>query len=174
MLAFGRIDNLVIVYDLATRKIVSQFEAFQHPGAGVTWVSFSPRGDMIAAGTASFETLVHGPNGKTEKVPPDPGTVRIFRTANGANVASFAGRLPGGSEGQWSPAGPYIAITGEWDLYIWNPFKPGSAVNIAGLRRGGFGLAFSPDGSCLAVNNGPSVTIFDLIHKCDASHGGTP
>jgi len=161
LLAFGMIDGILVVYDVASRKIIRRIEASHYPEPSGSWVTFSPEGRMIAVDASGFPGAIRLPNGQlTNLVPRD--RVRVFRTADGARVAAYGGRPADSSSGQWCPDGRFIAVVADFTLYIWNPSAPDSPARILPLRRGAFGLAFSPDGHMLAVANGPSVTLFGL------------
>ena len=143
------------------------------PTAGV--LSFSPDSQLLAVGgnrggsgwvlpNGMIGTAGHG----TYKVfnPTDP--LRVFRVSDAARVVSATGFFPGtwavGLRAlAWSPTSSLIAfITAGGDLHVWDTIHTDRPYAVVRLGRSAASLAFSPDGTRLAVCVAGGVELFRI------------
>ena len=170
------------VYDVSSRRVVQKINPFPESITIVTALAMSADGSMVGAGTDWMGAVPNpkaGPPGDpaTHNEPlfvdvPVPEAVRAYRTSDAKEVAGInVFKKPSLREPQeviyaltWSPDGSFIAFADSLGrLHLWNPLKPEQAPSTINLNRPAFGLAFSPNGGRLAVDDGDStVTIFDV------------
>ncbi len=104
-------------------------------------------------------------NPKTHKLEPvmvaDP--VRVWSVADGHEIASYKGQIRPVRSLQWSPRHDLIAFTGaDNTVHLWNPDLPQDRETVYHLRHAVMALAYSPDGTRLAVCNGDHVTVLPV------------
>ena len=170
-LAVGRADGRVLIYDVATRRIVQIIDAFGDvEGTQAVKVAFNPDGTMIGVGAGLSTMGWWYADGR--RAPPNHGRfvlmrpadpVRVFRVKDGVRVASDTGHLEPIRSLAWSPSGQFIAfIAGDDTLHLWNPLHPSGGDRV--IKPGGAAVtvAFSPDGSRLAVCAGEYLTVFGV------------
>ena len=158
-LAVGREDGSVIIYDMKTYKAVREIDAFTQRLHMVpaTSVCFSPDGSYIAIGGWTGGSVNIPPPGKTLQdniMTPiiQPYPLRVYRVADGREVASAPGQKTPIRDVKWSPQGQPIAFIGADDLpRLWSPFDPAPPRIIPDVGKSA-DLAFSPDGSLLAIS----------------------
>jgi WD40 repeat protein len=183
---FGRRDSRIKFFEVGSWSLSGSLEAYpdSSPAMGVVGISalsFSPDGAMIAVGASSGGSWWTYPEGTTVlpgigvllpgtavlKIyfPADP--LRVYRIFDGSLVASL-GSFPGGFSLHglvWSPNGKYLAFQdGVGGIRFWNPFQPDLSVVVA--RKGVLPLPsiqFSRDGSQLAADSWDGLKVFDVV-----------
>jgi WD40 repeat protein len=162
-LAVCRLDGVVLIYDLSSRRVVQRINSFPDIGVGgAPTIAFSADGTMIAVGSNELEVLHHLPNGGDEMIPAK-NPVRLFHVKDASTVAVYSEPFLGVGALAWSPDGRLVAfITGSRVLHLWNPFQPKISEWTKDLDDYAFSLAFSPDGRNLAADVGRNVKVFSV------------
>ena len=89
------------------------------------------------------------------------GSVRVFRVADGEQVASYPSKGLCGLS--WDRRRRVLAFREFSMLHLWNPDSTDNDEKTIELRRPNpFGIAFAPDGSRMAVANGDYVSVFAI------------
>ncbi len=181
LLAVGRMYGQVQIYDTASWRLTRTIDAFSdvHPSGppSAATLGFSPDGKSIVVGGNAGGSVWLFPNGniapagqgiyRTED-PADP--VRVFQVADGSPVTSVGGFLAGiwinGVRGlAWSPTSSLVAfIAANGDLHLWDPSHPNRPQTVVSLGLTAYSLAFSPDGSRLAVCVATGVDLFEVMN----------
>jgi WD40 repeat protein len=162
-LAVGAVSGVVLIYDVPSLRVVQRITAFHYPDdpGVIEWLAFNRDASLIAVGNGDFGSRTRLPNGEIRDVFPKE-LVRVFRTVDGARSVSDAEQLSSRVQGgAWGNSG-IIAFVAANTLHLWDPSRsadPGSSMK---LERGSVDLAFSPDGTRLAVPNGHYITIFSV------------
>jgi WD40 repeat protein len=141
-------------------------------GDSVTWVAVRRSDGAVAASTVGGGITVRTPDGvEVTRLAGDRDvTTSVTWAGDGAFlVASSPGRatvwaadqweevrtLPSGGGGMLpvalSPDGRLVAVGWDYHLALWGPDEETPAVTVDGLPKGVYGLAFSHDGTRLAV-----------------------
>jgi WD40 repeat protein len=140
ILASGRSDGLILLWDMATRKPITHFSLGTH---------------------AQLQSLTFNPNGRILAATYSDGTVLLWDIATGQvlqhlmfKTANFP-FLPVGSAGSviaFSPDGKLLALSGENRAILWD-INTGKQINrpFAEHPEGIVGVVFSPDGHTLAT-----------------------
>jgi WD40 repeat protein len=183
-LAVAHGDNShVDIFEVGSWKMLRSIEAFPETPPpmhvlSLGAIAFNSNGSMIAVASRSggahrkYTDGTSAPIGKgdlVEEFPRDP--LRVFRVDDGSLVASTGG-FPGGLADEyklaWSPTGQFIAfLDTDRNLRLWNPKYPSPPAIVLKLEHSAGGIAFSPDGSQLAVSFADGVKIFDVISRSD-------
>ena len=122
-------ENAVALFDCATGK---NFRLEEHHDF-VSGLAFSPDGQLLASGSMD-------------------GTIRLWRTRDGASAGMLPGHLEETTEVAFSPDGRTLASIGEEEsLKLWQ-LPTLREVFLLPLPHAGHHLQFSPDGKRLAVN----------------------
>ncbi|MGI4946557.1 MAG: WD40 repeat domain-containing protein [Janthinobacterium lividum] len=136
----------LVVCDAGTGALLSRMPIWSYTA------SFSPDGSMLAV------VAERSQSGTVQPI------IRVVRLSDGAEVASHE---PGAGSGYgasllWDSRGRFVvsSVEGANTVHLWNPSTSASGDVTLDLRRFTGGLAFSPDGSRLAVSNGDAVSIF--------------
>jgi len=147
-LASGSGDGTVILWDIATRRLLARLSSGRGGGAPVDNVAFSPDGKRLAVGNAA-------------------GTLRLWdvttRRPLGQPLSDGRGAVAGLA---YSPDGRILAagqgrVVVLWDIATRRP----AGQPLVGATRAIASVAFSPDGRTLAVVGGRSVVLWDVATR---------
>jgi WD40 repeat protein len=161
-LAVGGFRGKVLIYDLASKELTLTIDAFPDLGV-IRTMAFSPDGTLIAVGTAAMPAIVVRRGEEKEISIRDP--VRAFRATDGSRVASFPDPIHPIYSLAWSPDGRVLAFItgyGTSTLHLWDPFQREKSERTIKLTGFATSLAFSPDGTRLAVCHGNKVAIYSI------------
>ncbi len=144
-LASGSGDGTVILWDIATRRLLARLSTAHGGGAPVDNVAFSPDGKVLAVGSAD-------------------GTLRLWDVATrrplGQPLSDGLGAIAGlaySPDGRTLSAGQGRAVV-LWDAATGRPLGQ-PLVSAAGTVAS---VAFSPDGRVLAAGGGHSVVLWNV------------
>ncbi|HLO47498.1 MAG TPA: hypothetical protein VK211_03635 [Kamptonema sp.] len=173
------------------RQVVSGVQernSFEGHGKGISSVSFSPDGNVIASGSADStvrlwgkdgmaigKPLQHGdsvvwvsfsPDGKTVASASADKTAKLWRVEDGVAIATFVGHEETVTSVSFSPDGETIA-TASYDktVKLWN--KNGTLLRtLIGQKDWVLGVSFSPDGKTIATaSKDGTVKLWNLQGK---------
>lgn len=173
------------------RKVVSDVQesnSFEGHGKGVSGVSFSPDGNIIASasadntvrlwsknGQAIGKPLTHSdgvlgvsfsPDGQTIATTSVDKTMKLWRIKDGVEIANFKGHTGSVTSVSFSPNGETIA-TASYDntVRLWD--KNGRLlIKLTGHKDWVLGVSFSPDGKTIAsASADKNVKIWNLEGK---------
>jgi WD40 repeat protein len=162
-IAWNQGSQQLVLYDLSARSIRRSIEVFRQKCCqGVGEIVFSPDSKLVAVSSPTPSQKVRSITGEiTEAYVNDP--IRVFRVDDGERVAVVHEPLPNTQHLSWGGIQPFVAFTIDADLLrLWDPSSPHDPGRTYRMRRTIFAVAFSPDGSRLAVANGRYITIFNL------------
>ena len=161
-LAVGRSDRLVFVYDTENYRVLRRLEV-RFPEGSVDWLAFNPDSSKVVVGTGGLASIRYSKDGTKQEFFPQ---VRVLDAVDGKLLATYVGSAPltVNRSGAWGPDGHFIAFLAGDTLYVWDPTQPDNGGQEIALKHGAVSLAFSPDGTKLAVENGRKVAIFGLTH----------
>jgi WD40 repeat protein/tRNA A-37 threonylcarbamoyl transferase component Bud32 len=140
-LASGSWDKTVRLWDVTGEKERAIFHGHREP---VFALAFSPDGKALATG--GFDQ-----------------TVRIWDTATGRERFRINGHTAAVVSLALAPDGQTLA-TAAWDgsVKLWDATRPPGCEHPPGeVARGGYSVAFSPDGKVLAMAKPPHVYVWD-------------
>jgi len=158
ILATNQPVRRLLLYDVAKRSVAITITAFSECCDFIDAIAFGPD-NQVAVSTATLPGRARAPNGEMlDVVVREP--VRVFRIRDGERIASFGEPIFRLRHLAWGPARVPIAFsTGEDTIRLWDPAHPDDSGRAYKLRATVFSLAFSPDGSRLAIANGRYITI---------------
>jgi len=150
-LAAANGDGTAYLWNTQTQKIVARFRDPDTDNQGLQSIAFSPDGSLLAAGD-------------------DNGNVYLWNAAEGTLVAKLPGLQGGQVRGiAFSPrVGALAATVGDdtsktYEFRIWNTAGKLLTTRADPGSTGGTKLAFSPDGSLLAVGDtNDSTYVWDM------------
>lgn len=129
-LAIGTARGKIALFDARTQTIRRVIDV----GHAIDSLTFSPDGKYIACGVDELS---------------EP--IKVWNTADGALVRSFAGEFSVVKGLAWSPDGRYIASASfDRTLRLWAFSSGGRDQIVANFKGGAWTVAFSPDGAFLA------------------------
>jgi WD40 repeat protein len=132
-LAIGMVGSKIALIDAHTRTIKRILDAHGF----IYSLAYSPDGKYVASGTAGVL---------------DP--IRIWSTADGTLVRSYAGGDAEVVGLSWSPDGRYLASASyDRTIRLWPATTDGAGEIVAILDRGASCVAFSPDGTLIAAGS---------------------
>jgi hypothetical protein len=127
LIAVARLAQYVQIYDLPSRRMIQQLDAFPDRLLGASAIAFSPDGSMIAVGSHSARGARRRAGARIELFPATGPPVRIFQVSGGVVVATYDDPPAISSGLAWSPDASILAfITQSQILHIWSPFQPES------------------------------------------------
>lgn len=129
-LAIGTARGKIALFDARTQTIRRVIDV-RRP---IDSLAFSPDGKYVACGLADV---------------PEP--IKVWNTADGALVRSYAGEFSVVHDLAWSPDGRYIASASfDATVRLWPFTGDGEGQVVASFKGGAWAVAFSPDGAFLA------------------------
>lgn len=164
----GRGNDIVLVDPHArrVRRVIAAFhDSTRKPPDYLGSLAFSPDGRFVVAAPGFFSALapIDAASGTSGQA---IGPLRIWRVEDGALYRSFGQRGDRFDRLAWSPRRDGALVTAGADdrtLRFWQVDDPGDdAVRIVPLPEPASGLAFSPDGTRLAVSSGTKVLILRM------------
>lgn len=170
ILAVGRNNGSVIIYDIKFSKIVQMIDAFTQYLTSVMSLAISPDDQFIAVGTGFAGATWRYPDGRLAPlnegklmVCQAPDLVRVSRVSDGVLVASKPMPPEAIYNISWSSKGDLIAFVGIGDaLHLWDPLHPENPGRIVQLGSDATSVAFSPDGSTIATGGGNQLILYDV------------
>jgi WD domain, G-beta repeat len=173
IIAVGRSDGSVLIYDTKSLKIMQKIDAFTQYLTTVMSLAISPNNQFIAVGTGFAGAAWRYPDGRLAPLgegrlwvfqAPDP--IRVYRVSDGTLVASKTMPSEAIYNISWSSKGGLIAFVGIGDaLHLWNPRHPEDPVKTIHLGSDATSVAFSPDGSVIATGEGSKLNLYDVIEN---------
>jgi WD40 repeat protein len=170
LLAVGRSDGSVVIYDLISKKVRNTINAFTKYLTPANCIAISADDQFVVVGTARAAEMWRYPDGNiaplnqgrlTALRAPDP--VRVYRISDGVLAESETGFLEPIYGISWSSKESLIAfIAGDDTLHLWDPTHPTDPGKVILLGKGATSVAFSPDGGQLAASDGNNVTLYQL------------
>ena len=122
----------------------------------------------VANGLALSTPLAFSADGKILAVGSNVGVVWLFNVASHAKIATIhvTGDLDWGIDGvAFSSDGRFFAATSPLGTLLWNTAGWKPAGRVSGMSGSDFSLAFSPDGTLLAVAGGYEVRVLDVATR---------
>jgi WD40 repeat protein len=167
-LAVGTIRGKVLLFDAGSGKLLRTIQAYGHTAAGVYALAFSPDGRFVAtgAGIPIIAAPSVFPNDPQPVVPPGAGPVRVWRISDGRYAASYPGdKMNPIRKIAWAPTGLLAFVGNDNTVRLWNPDYERETAPTVQFNRDVLSLAFSPDGTHLAVCDGKQVTVIEIGNK---------
>jgi WD40 repeat protein len=170
ILAVGRADGTIAIYDVASGKLMQNIDGFLKYLTSITSLAVSPDGQFVAAGTGmAFETWRY-PNGRLAPIgegqlmtlrAPDP--IRVYSVRDAKLVASYTGPLQPIFGLAWSPTGHIIAFIGnDQNLHLWDVRHANEPGLIIPLGQDATSVNFAPDDTRFATGDGGNLTLYRI------------
>lgn len=158
LLAVGRQNGTVLIYDMATRRVVTRVEAFaplEH--TSVDSVDFSQDDDFIYVGAGSAGTIPLTSDGQisiggkpTRVSVSDP--FRVIDVRTGTCAASFSGPQQPIRKIRSSSSGDLVVMLDQNNkVFEWHAGTIETLGVVSAVAQGAHDIEFSPDGRTLAV-----------------------
>jgi|GEM_PF-6732932 len=165
-------DGAISLWNSSDGSLVWILKGF---GSGVSSVSFSPDGEMIASGGDYEGLFAFGGS----------GSIKLWRVSDGKPIRTLRGHTSPVNSVAFSPDGRIIA-SGSWDetIKLWR-VSDGSLIRTINVDSAVHSVTFSPDGSMLAAGCGDPLAFWadgaaclyrvsdgKLIHKLPQGYVG--
>jgi WD40 repeat protein len=170
ILAVGRTDGTVAIYDTVSRKLIQSIDGFLKYLTPITSLSVSSDGRFVVAGTSAALATWRYPDGTLAPIgegqlmalrAPDP--IRVYRIEDASLVTSYTGPLEPIFSLAWSPSGHLIAFIGnDHTLRLWDIRHAESLGLVVPLGRDAISVNFAPDGTRFATGDGSNLTLYQI------------
>jgi WD40 repeat protein len=117
---------------------------------------------LISRGTeGNGKGVAYSPDGQQFACADSMGTVRICESATGQLLRVFPGDGKMPEEIAWSPKGPYLAVSYEDGVRLWNPHTGRFLRRLRGHPGRVVAVAWSADGQTLASGDGGTICLWN-------------
>jgi len=173
LLAVGRTDGSVAVFDVSAKKLVMAIDAFRKYQQPVMSVAVSPDDQFVAVGGTMGQGQWRNPDGSPAPGPNQgqlsaPDGINIYRTSDGALVAEDTDRMGWVLSMAWRAPDNLIAfVTFDQTLQVWNPWRADNGSKTFQIGYGTDSVAISPDGSRIAAGGGGKLLLYRFDDRND-------
>lgn len=177
LLASVGAEGAVFIWDTEQRTVVRRIQPIGREVTGARQMAIHPR---------RVESMAMAPQGDlmidAAEESPAQGTVRLWNTATGEAVQTFAEQVRNVRAVAYSPTGTLVAANmrppreAAHQIVLYNPESGATVGTLKADRLAATALMFSPDGTRLVSAGGSTVYIWDveqrkLLHRIDAHRG---